>query len=132
MPRQSRISITLLFLITFLFTPVFAASDSDPTYATSAWTGGLVIDHTCLDQDSIPTEWIDAAQDNVIVHYAHTSHGGQITTGLSRLEADNTTFDVSIGGGTLPTDAGALCILDGNPPHSYITPDLYWQGVTPE
>ena len=46
------------------------------------------------------------------------------------MESANTTFDVSVGYGTLPTDEGALCILDGNPPESYITPDLYWQGTS--
>lgn len=97
---------------------------------TPSWPGGLVIDHACINQEMIPIEWIDAAQDNVIIHYAHTSHGGQITAGLSLLESANATFDVSIGYLTLPTDEGALCILDGNPPESYITPDLYWQGVS--
>lgn len=102
---------------------------SDAGHVTADWPGGLIIDHNCIDLNAIPGEWIDAAQDDVRIHYAHTSHGGQITTGLSRLEAANATFDSSIGSGVLPTDAGALCMLDGNPPHSYITPDLYWQGV---
>ncbi|MGY5863707.1 MAG: hypothetical protein RTV41_03835 [Candidatus Thorarchaeota archaeon] len=129
MPRLSRISVSIIFLVTFLFTPVFAVSDQDSGFTAAAWAGGLIIDHNCIDLNSIPGEWIDAAQDDVITHYAHTSHGGQITTGLTRLESANATFDCSIGGGTLPTDSGALCILDGNPPHSYITPDLYWQGA---
>ncbi len=94
------------------------------------WSGGLVIDHTCIDLGGIPGAWIDAAQDDVRVHYAHTSHGGQITTGLSRIESVNLTFDHSRGSGVLPDDEGALCILDGNPPDSYITPELYWQGAS--
>jgi len=96
----------------------------------ASWSGGLIIDHNCIDLSLIPGEWIESAQDDIRIHYAHTSHGGQITTGLSRLESVNLTFDVSIGYLILPTDSDALCILDGNPPESYITPDLYWQGAS--
>jgi hypothetical protein len=88
----------------------------------------LIIDHTCIDLNAIPSSYIDAAQDTVKIHYAHTSHGGQVTTGLTRLEAANATFDVTITSLSLPTDSGALCMYDGNSPHTYITPDLYWQG----
>lgn len=121
---------TVIFTIILLSTSILTSSSNpvDDKFATSSWSGGLIIDHTCIDLNSIPTEWIDAAQDNVTIHYAHTSHGGQVTTGLSRLESTNATFDASIGSGVLPTDEGVLCILDGNPPHSYITPELYWQG----
>lgn len=100
------------------------------TTTLSQWPGGLVIDHSCIDFGAIPGAWIDDAQDNVRAHYAHTSHGGQITTGLERIESDNSTFAYSRGSGTLPTDEDALCMLDGNPPHSYITPELYWQGAS--
>ena len=130
LPRLSRLSISIIFLVAFLFTPASAVYEQDSTYTTTAWAGGLIIDHNCIDLDSVSSEWIDAAQENVVVHYAHTSHGGQITEGLNRIESANSTFDVSKGDGVLPTDIGALCILDGNPPHDYITPDLYWQGTS--
>ncbi len=106
----------------FLTIPVM-----DSNLIPADWPGGLVIDHTCIDLESIPSEWIDAAQTNIRIHYAHTSHGGQITTGLDRIESVDSDYSQSQGYLTLPTDTGALCILDGNPPHSYITPDLYWE-----
>ena len=93
---------------------------------SASWLGGLLIDHTCIDLASIPEEWIDAAQANVRIHYAHTSHGGQITTGLNRIEADDGNYRQAQGSRSLPTEEGALCIYDGNGEHSYITPDLYW------
>jgi hypothetical protein len=96
----------------------------------ASWPGGLIIDHNCIEIDLIPSDWIESGQDNMRIHYAHTSHGDQITAGLSRIESDNSTFAVSIGYPALPTEAGALCILDGNPPETYITPDLYWQGAS--
>jgi hypothetical protein len=116
-----------------LVSSCIAAISSNPidtVYVTSSWPGGLIIDHTCIDLDSIPSEYIDAAQADVKIHYAHTSHGGQVTEGLSLIESDNATFDVSIASLSLPTDANALCMYDGNAPHTYITPDLYWQGAS--
>lgn len=107
-----------------------SSSPVDESFVISSWPGGLIIDHTCIDVDLIPSEFIDAAQDDVKIHYAHTSHGGQVTEGLARIEAANTTFDVSRASLSLPTDVGTLCIYDGNAPHTYITPDLYWQGTS--
>jgi len=123
------------WLLLMLLATVPILSDGQQTSAPerttlAQWPGGMVIDHTCIDLSAIPGTWIDAAQDAVRVHYAHTSHGGQITTGLSRIESANLTFDHSRGSGVLPVDEGTLCVLDGNPPHSYITPDLYWQGAS--
>ncbi|MBE0526740.1 MAG: hypothetical protein IH631_07345, partial [Candidatus Thorarchaeota archaeon] len=109
---------------------VISSNPVDGSFVTSSWSGGLIIDHTTIDLNLIPSEYIEGAQDEVKIHYAHTSHGGQITEGLSRLEAVNATFDSSITSLSLPTDECALCIYDGNAPHTYITPDLYWQGTS--
>ena len=118
--------ISLLYVSTASVVPI-----QPTTQKTLAdWPGGLIIDHTCTNLSLIPAEWIDAAQDNVTVHYAHTSHGGQITTGLSRIEAANATYSQARGICTLPTEEGALCIFDGqdnNGGDSYITPDEYWE-----
>ncbi len=91
-----------------------------------AESGALVADHTCLDIDAIPDEWIEAAQRELRIHYAHTSHGGQITSGLMMLAERDPRLAVSIGDRSLPTDAGALCLFDGQEAESYITPELYW------
>lgn len=100
-----------------------------PAHTNTAmdWPGGLIIDHNCIEIEKIPLEYIQAAQSSIKYHYAHTSHGGQITTGLERIESSNDTFSVSIGSKTLPDESGVLCMYDGNGDHSYITPDLYWQ-----
>jgi len=128
----SRRAFLLTVLVTvILLSPSIAASSSNPiddNFTISSWPGGLIIDHTCIDLGSIPSQYIDAAQEDVKIHYAHTSHGSQVTTGLSRLEAANATYDVSRESLSLPDDDGALCLYDGNSPHTYITPELYWQG----
>jgi len=131
MPRHRILLIVLLGIVLLSTNSLISASSFENSESiVASWPGGLIIDHNCIDMELIPSEWITAAQDDLRIHYAHTSHGSQITTGLDRLESANTTFDASIGYLMLPTDEGALCILDGNPPHDYITPELYWQGVT--
>jgi len=128
--RKVLLTVTLSLTLLSLSSLISSCSPIAGENRIASWSGGLIIDHNCVDLSLIPGEWIESAQDDIRIHYAHTSHGGQITEGLSRLEVANSTFDVSIGYLVLPTDAASLCILDGNPPESYITPDLYWQGVS--
>jgi hypothetical protein len=95
----------------------------------SAWdySSPLVIDHNCSDLPVVPAAWVDSVQANIRLHYAHTSHGGQLTTGLERIEAADATYSMARGYRTLPTELGALCIFDGQEHDTYITPDEYWQ-----
>jgi hypothetical protein len=94
------------------------------------WDTPLIIDHTCTDLSQIPMEWIDSVQTNLRWHYAHTSHGEQLTIGLERIEASNSAYDVDIGYSYLPTVPGGFCIFDGQEAETYITPDLYWESST--
>ena len=92
----------------------------------SACADAIIIDHTCTDLSEIPDEWVDAVQDYVKLHYAHTSHGGQLTTGLQRIENVDSNYSQARGSSHLPTEADALCIFDGQEPDTYITPGEYW------
>jgi len=47
--------------------------------------GQLIIDHNCVDLRQIPMEWIDSAKLKLHIAYGHTSHGSQITDGMSGL-----------------------------------------------
>jgi len=54
------------------------------------WSQGLLIGHNQAhleDLKSIPPEWIDSAKAKLRIVYWHTSHGGHITTGMSRMDA---------------------------------------------
>ena len=90
-----------------------------------------IIDHNCTDISLIPDQWIEAAKD-LTLHYAHTSHGSQIISGLYALEEINPKYSISVNTGgnsaELPSEETpkALRIFDGNPPETYITPDDYW------
>ena len=91
----------------------------------------IVIDHTCTDLSKIPSYWLDRAK-ALTLHYAHTSHGSQIVSGIQKLEQISPTYNVRItyAGATPPTslpgDPGELRLYDGNPPETYITPEGYW------
>ena len=90
----------------------------------------MIIDHTCTDLSRIPDEWIDAAQANLRLHYAHTSHGGQLTTGLEYIERADLKYKVAKQNGALPTATDALCLFDGQEGDAYISPDEYWASET--
>ncbi|MCD4744994.1 MAG: hypothetical protein K8R58_01705, partial [Bacteroidales bacterium] len=62
----------------------------------------IIINHTCEDLSQIPMSWIDSVQANQKWHYAHTSHGGQLTTGLERIENNDPAYNIARGYSTLP------------------------------
>jgi hypothetical protein len=61
----------------------------------------LIVDHRCTDITKIPQEFVDRAKANLHIGYGHTSHGSQLTTGMTGLVI------FANGGGlglSLPTD----------------------------
>ena len=108
------------------------------TEQTVASTEAIIIDHSTTDIRKIPDYWIEEAK-KLAIHYAHTSHGGQLLAYLPNLETLDSKYDYDIfyagssPPGSLDCDEGALCIYDGNPPETYITPEDYWStaaGIT--
>jgi hypothetical protein len=93
--------------------------------------GAVIVDHRHTDLTQIPLYWIAEAR-KFAVHYAHTSHGSQVLSGLAWLEGTDGRYNVDIrasGPVALPGDATALRFYDGNnyPGSTYITPDMYWE-----
>lgn len=89
---------------------------------------GIIADHNAVqDFDSIPAYWLEQAK-QFNIHYGHTSHGAQLTTGLNRVE--DSTHNFEVGQGFLPT-GDALCMFDGTYKNesyvSYVEPDDYWE-----
>lgn len=93
--------------------------------------GAIVVDHTCTDLSQIPDYWLEEAK-KLAIHYAHTSHGSQLVSGLEALSWQDPKYGYSVfyAGGAPPDELfcepGALCVYDGNPPETYIEPDDYW------
>ncbi len=109
--------------ILLIFLPIVSNGTNTPE--------AIVANHLTTDIHDIPDVWIAAAK-NSVIHYAHTSHGSQILTGLQWLEARDPKYNVSIlanGSVSLPSDSTALRIYDGNnyPGDTYITPEMYWE-----
>lgn len=92
----------------------------------------IIIDHTCTDITQISEYWLEKAKE-LTIHYAHTSHGSQINSGILNLESQDSKYSVVIrtssSAGLPPVeDPLALRMYDGNPPETYISPDDYWDG----
>ncbi len=103
-----------------------------PAEAQAPAAGTLIIDHTNTDISRIPDYWLSQAK-TLTLHFAHTSHGSQINSGILKLEQLDPKYNVTIATGgpvTLPGGGGALRIYDGNnysdANWDYITPELYW------
>jgi hypothetical protein len=48
-------------------------------------SGAIIINHLCTNLNSIPTAWISSAKQTLHIAYGHTSHGSQLTTGMTGL-----------------------------------------------
>jgi hypothetical protein len=117
----SRVKLGAAVAIAALFTQPLPIAGQD----------ALVIDHLCTDIQQIPDHWLAAAR-SLAFHYAHTSHGSQIVSGLQYLDGQDARYALSLSSAgssppaSSPCTPDALCIYDGNPPETYITPGDYW------
>jgi len=89
----------------------------------------IIIDHSCTDLSEIPDEWIQEAQKNIKLHYAHTSHGGQLIAGIQMIEDSDRKYAVSRRSQALPDVEEQLCLFDGQESKTYITPEDYWNSA---
>jgi hypothetical protein len=48
-------------------------------------TRDMIIDHNCTKLDSIPAAWISQVPSKLHIAYSHTSHGSQLTDGMTGL-----------------------------------------------
>ncbi|MBN1885488.1 MAG: hypothetical protein JW876_08205 [Candidatus Krumholzibacteriota bacterium] len=103
-----------------------ALGASAPRAQLPARDGPFVIDHRQTDLQVLSPAWIDSAQALVRIQYAHTSHGGQVPTGLGRIADGDDAFRYAYENNALPAVPGALCIFNGQATETYVTPDLYW------
>jgi hypothetical protein len=76
-------------------------------------TESMIIDHRHTDLKDVPLEWITKAKTDLHIAYGHTSHGSQITTGMTGLVSfanapnDGSTYAWNNGG-----TGGALDLRD--------------------
>jgi len=66
---------TLLFILTLIMIPTISFAEL------------IIVDHTSTDITRIPQSAIEQAKTNLHIAYGHTSHGSQLTTGMTGLVA---------------------------------------------
>jgi hypothetical protein len=92
----------------------------------------IIVDHNHTDITKIPDSWITQVKSMLKIHYAHTSHGEQITEGLERLSNSNSKYAFYPDNCTVPQTTQYLSLMDGQTIsgycETYITPDYYWEG----
>jgi len=79
---------TLFIILTALAVLLASCGSDDP-----AGTGGstpprdnaIIVDHNSTDLTRVPDQWVTSAKDNLRIAYGHTSHGSQLTTGMTGL-----------------------------------------------
>jgi len=71
---------------TFSFRTYFASTVfSAILLFSSSHAGAITIDHECTDITAIPQASIEQAKNTLHIAYGHTSHGSQLTTGMTGL-----------------------------------------------
>ncbi len=99
------------------------SDDSDPKSAST----GMIMDHLSTKLSSIPSEYITAAKQNLHIAYSHTSHGSQLTDGMTGLVSFKGTDYNWNNGGT----GGALDLHDYAMPGDLGAPDrTTWADLT--
>jgi hypothetical protein len=59
--------------------------DPEPNPDPVTTAKDLIIDHRCTKIDSVPAEWVTKAKQSLHIAYGHTSHGSQLTEGMTGL-----------------------------------------------
>jgi hypothetical protein len=112
-----------LILVTAMSLLAFSCSkENDPRVVDDG-----IINHSATDISSIPAEWITRAKTDLHIAYGHTSHGSQITDGMSGLAAFMGSTYAWNNGGT----GGALDLHDYAMPGDLGNPDFtQWEKET--
>jgi len=79
-----RTTTTKIFAIALLLIISYSCKADDEN---SIANDTMIIDHNCTDITAIPVQFIEAAKQQLVIAYGHTSHGSQLTDGMSALVA---------------------------------------------
>ncbi|MFN2272723.1 MAG: hypothetical protein ACK2US_17910, partial [Anaerolineae bacterium] len=75
--------VSMLLVAGTMTTAASGAPESAPLDAAAS--SAIVIDHASVDITAIPQYWIEEAKSTLHIAYGHTSHGSQLTDGMSGL-----------------------------------------------
>jgi len=92
MKKLARVSFIVVMMLSLLVTMSCAKENNSNNEEQdgvpdeqSAATESMIIDHRHTDLKDVPLEWITKAKTNLHIAYGHTSHGSQITDGMTGL-----------------------------------------------
>jgi hypothetical protein len=74
-------------------------------------TTAIIIDHHHTDITQIPVYWLEQAK-SLTLHYAHTSHGSQLMSGISYWEGQDATYNYAVKSGGNPGLQRYYCLPD--------------------
>ena len=78
--------------------------------ASTAYSEGIIIDHTCTDINQVPENWVNQAKDVFKISYGHTSHGSQIVTGMDMvINQHGALYEYDSVISSCPSDGAFLC-----------------------
>jgi hypothetical protein len=118
----------LLFLTILVLTSMCTKEkDPDESGDDRLTVSGMIIDHECTNLAALPDAWIVKAKEDLHVAYGHTSHGSQITDGMTGLiEFRGEKYSWNNGG-----SGGALDLHDDAMPGDLGNPDrVAWETAT--
>ena len=95
--RASALWLLLIFFAGWTYNG-YAAPTATPTPAP------IIINHNCIKLDKVPVQYINAAKSNFRIYYNHTSHGSQISTGMSLINQEPYNYNEDGAGGALSFD----------------------------
>jgi hypothetical protein len=122
-------------IMVILFMLMLNSCQTGESNGEGGFDEGFVIDHQCTDLSKIPDEWITQVKETWNIHYAHTSHGEQITVGLNQISSGNSTYGFHSAHCQVPATLNGISLMDGQYIQqdayceTYITPDLYWEST---
>jgi hypothetical protein len=105
------------------------APDADPDAPDAGPRSAQIFDHHHIDVDSISSGCLDQLKSgDFVFHYAHRSHGSQITVGGESLEESNPDIALAESYCSVPDEADALWMWDGMTPETgnLIPQEDYW------
>jgi len=91
MKKLVRVSFIVIMMLSLLFAMSCANENGENNNNNEEQdelpvaTDSMIIGHLCTDLDDIPDQWITKAKSDLHIAYGHTSHGSQITTGMTGL-----------------------------------------------
>ena len=84
--KRKFIVILSFLVISFIFFSCKKDNGTNPVIVGPGNQGLLIINHSNINLNSIPVNWIDSAKAKLHIAYQHTSHGSQLISGMSGLE----------------------------------------------